>query len=45
MNTKPEEQKLVRFLGESSTKIKMGKDEQFTGVFRLEVLQETGFGP
>ena len=40
----PKTQKLVKFLGASSTKIKMKKDEQFTGVFRVEVLQEVGFG-
>ena len=27
-----------------STKVKMKKDEQFTGVFRVEILQEVGFG-
>ena len=36
-------QKVVKFLGASSTKINMKKDEQFTGVFRVEVLEEVGF--
>ena len=36
-------QKIVKFLGASSTKINMKNDEQFTGVFRVEVLEEVGF--